>query len=101
MISKHAFDSHVFFCNSGAESIEAAIKFARKKGEDKGKYEIISMKKSFHGRTTGAIKATAQKKYQKGFEPLPGGFKYATFNDIDSVEKLITKKTAAMHSKIL
>lgn len=91
------FGGKVFFCNSGAEANEAAIKLARKWGsENSGKHEIITMEESFHGRTLTTITATGQTKYQKGFEPLTPGFKYAKFNDLGSVQKLITKKTCAI-----
>lgn len=95
-ISEHAFPAKSFFCNSGAEAVEAAIKFARRWGNAQGKYEIITMKHSFHGRTLAAVTATGQEKYHKGFEPLPEGFKYATFNDFASLEALVTDKTAAI-----
>jgi acetylornithine/succinyldiaminopimelate/putrescine aminotransferase len=87
-----------FFCNSGAEANEAAIKLVRKyfyrKKQDR--YEIIVFNHSFHGRTLGTVKATGQKKYQEGFAPLPEGFVYADYNDLSSVEKLINEKTAAI-----
>ncbi|MFA5147968.1 MAG: aspartate aminotransferase family protein [Candidatus Omnitrophota bacterium] len=92
----HSFHGKVFFCNSGAEANEAAIKLARKAGYPLGKYEIITMEGSFHGRTLAAITATAQPKYQEGFGPLPGGFVYAKFNDLQSVLSKITDKTAAI-----
>jgi len=95
-ISDNSFPARTFFCNSGAESIEAAIKFARKHGKPKGKYEIISMRNSFHGRTLAAITATGQEKYHAGFDPLPQGFKYATFNDLENLEEMITPQTAAI-----
>ncbi|MBI5555707.1 MAG: aspartate aminotransferase family protein [Elusimicrobia bacterium] len=96
ILSKH-FGGKVFFCNSGAEANEAAIKLARKWGSENGeKYEIITMEESFHGRTLTTITATGQTKYQKGFEPLTPGFKYAKFNDLGSVQKLITRKTCAV-----
>ncbi len=95
-IIEHSFDGKVFFCNSGAEAIEGAIKLARKVGYPQGKYEIITMEESFHGRTLAAITATAQPKYQEGFGPLPGGFLYAKFNDLESVKSKITEKTAAI-----
>ncbi len=88
--------ARVFFCNSGAEANEGLIKLARLWGHDAGRYEIISMKNSFHGRTLAAITATGQTKYQKGFEPLPQGFVYATYNDLDSVRAQITPRTAAI-----
>jgi acetylornithine aminotransferase/acetylornithine/N-succinyldiaminopimelate aminotransferase len=88
----------VFFCNSGAEANEALIKLVRRYFYDKkeNRYEIITFERSFHGRTLATITATAQPKYQEGFQPLPEGFKYAKFNDIDSVKKLINDKTAAV-----
>ena len=93
-IVKNAFAGKVFFCNSGAEANEAAIKLARR--WQKGRYEIISMSNSFHGRTMGAITATAQPGYHQGFEPMLEGFKYAVFNDINSVKDKITEKTSAI-----
>ncbi len=92
-ISKAAFPARVFFCNSGAEATEAAVKFARKFGHARSRYEIITMKQSFHGRTLAAIAATGQEKVQKGFEPLPEGFRYAELNDLESVKKQLTAKT--------
>lgn len=87
-----------FFCNSGAEANESAIKLARKyfykKGQDR--YEIIAFKNSFHGRTTGALAATGQTKYQEGFKPLMPGVVYAEYNNLTSVEELITDHTCAV-----
>ncbi len=94
-IIKSSFAGTVFFCNSGAEAIEGAIKLARKYGYPK-RYEIISMKKSFHGRTLAAITLTGQPNYHKGFKPLPKGFKYVEFNDFEALKKAVTKKTAAI-----
>jgi len=85
-----------FFCNSGAEANEALIKLARLWGSDEGKYEIISMKNSFHGRTLATLAATGQTKYQDGFEPIPEGFLYAELNNIDSIKKAISGRTAAI-----
>ncbi len=90
-----SFPGKVFFCNSGTEACEAAIKFARAYGKG-DRYEIISMEKSFHGRTLGALSATGQKKYQDGFAPLVEGFNIIPFNDIKAVESAITKKTVAI-----
>jgi len=93
------FGEKVFFANSGSESIEGAIKLARKYSTDKynaSRYEIISFEKSFHGRTLGALAATAQPEKQKLFEPLPSGFKYAVLNDISSVSNLINENTCAI-----
>ena len=86
----------VFFCNSGAEANEAALKLARKWGSGKNKSTIISMLDSFHGRTYAAVTATGQKKYHRNFAPLPPGFLYATFNDLDSVKALIDERTCAI-----
>ncbi len=83
-----------FFANSGAEANEGAIKLARKWG--KGRYEIISALQSFHGRTMGALAATGQEKYQKSFIPVLTGFKYAAFNDIESIKTQINEKTCAI-----
>lgn len=88
----------VFFCSTGAEANEAAIKLARRysrvvKGTDR--YEIITFKQSFHGRTMITLTATGQKKVQMGFDPLPPGFVYADYNDMDSVRSLIGNQTCA------
>jgi acetylornithine/N-succinyldiaminopimelate aminotransferase len=95
-ISKNSFPARSFFCNSGAEATEAAIKFARKYGHDSGRYEVITLKQSFHGRTLVGITATGQDKVKKGFDPLPAGFKYAEMNDLASVTSQITDKTIAI-----
>ncbi|MFC1714522.1 aspartate aminotransferase family protein [Candidatus Poribacteria bacterium] len=94
-----SFADKCFFCNSGAEANEAAIKLARKYskenlGEDK--FEIITMLKSFHGRTITTVTATGQEKYHKGFEPLAPGFKYVPFNDLKATEDAITDNTCAI-----
>lgn len=89
----------VFFCNSGAEANEGAIKLARKYADIKGhpeKYEIITALKSFHGRTLATITATGQTKYQQGFDPLPAGFKYVPLNDLDALRKAIGPNTCAI-----
>jgi predicted acetylornithine/succinylornithine family transaminase len=88
-----------FFCNSGAEANEAAIKLTRKyfyRQQQANRYEIIVFKDSFHGRTLATVTATGQTKYQEGFAPLPAGFVYAQYNDLASVEKLINPNTAAI-----
>lgn len=95
----HSFADRVFFCNSGAEANEAAIKLARRYGHEKhgaDRFEIITMKNSFHGRTMATLTATGQDKVQKGFEPLVPGFVYAPFNDFAAIESLVTDKTAAI-----
>lgn len=86
----------VFFCNSGAEANEALFKIARKWGSADGRYEIITMKNSFHGRTLATMTATGQTKYQQGFAPLMPGFVYADFNQLDSVRAAITPATVAI-----
>ncbi len=86
----------VFFCNSGAEANEGLIKLARLWGSKEGKYEIVTMRQSFHGRTLATLTATGQEKVQTGFAPLPTGFSYANFNDLKSVEEAIHSKTAAV-----
>jgi acetylornithine/N-succinyldiaminopimelate aminotransferase len=94
-----SFADKCFFCNSGAEANEAAIKLARKYSKEhvgEGKYEIITMYKSFHGRTITTITATGQEKYHKGFEPLSPGFKYVPFNDLKAFEDAITDNTCAV-----
>ena len=88
-----------FFCNSGAEANEGALKLARKWGKQKRGddcYEIITFEGSFHGRTMGAVSATAQPKYQAPFLPLVPGFRYAPRNDFEAVESLVSQKTCAI-----
>ncbi|MBN2830964.1 MAG: aspartate aminotransferase family protein [Candidatus Omnitrophica bacterium] len=94
-----SYPSKVFFCNSGAEANEGAIKFARKFG--KGRYEIITFDNSFHGRTLAALSATGQRKYQNGFEPLVEGFKTVKFNDLEAVKGAITDKTVAIMLELI
>ena len=95
-ISENSFGGQCFFCNSGAEANEAAIKLARIHYTDKGKYKIITMNDSFHGRTMATLTATGQPKYHKGFAPLVSGFDYAPFNDLSQVEKLVDDETCAI-----
>ena len=90
-----SFADKAFFSNSGAEANEAAIKLARRWGKSK-RYEIITMKESFHGRTVTTLKATAQTKYQKGFGPFPPGFKYSPFNDLEKLKERVSEKTCAI-----
>ena len=86
-----------FLCNSGAEANEAMIKLARLWGSrNGGRYEVVCMRNSFHGRTLATLSATGQSKVQKGFEPLMPGFAFATFNDLESVKAAVTDKTAAV-----
>lgn len=87
----------VFFCNSGAEANEAAIKLARKWGSaNGGRYEIVTMRQGFHGRTLATVAATAQAWCQEGYDPLPVGFAYATYNDLESVKAVVNEKTVAI-----
>ena len=100
-IIENSFQGKVFFCNSGAEANEGAIKLVRAYGAPKGKYEIITMQDSFHGRTLATVTATGQPKYHKGFEPLPAGFKSVPFNDIKALEEAITEKTQAIMLELI
>jgi predicted acetylornithine/succinylornithine family transaminase len=87
----------VFFCNSGAEANEAAIKLARKWGAaNGGRYEVVTMRQGFHGRTLATLAATAQAWCQEGYDPLPVGFAYADFNDLESVKAAVNDKTVAI-----
>jgi predicted acetylornithine/succinylornithine family transaminase len=93
---RSGFDGKCFFCNSGTEANEAAIKLARLNGHTEKRYKIITMLNSFHGRTMGALSATAQPKYHQGVEPMLAGFRYAPFGDIDAVSKLVDNETIAI-----
>jgi acetylornithine/N-succinyldiaminopimelate aminotransferase len=98
-LTENSFADRVFFCNSGAEANEAAIKLARKYFKDKGesgRYRIVTMEKSFHGRTMATLSATGQDKIRKGFEPILEGFDYIPFNDIDALRKSIGPSTCAV-----
>lgn len=92
---RSGFAGQCFFCNSGTEAIEAAIKLARLNGRP-GRYKIISMIDSFHGRTFGALTATGQPKYHQGLDPLLAGFAYAPFGDLEAVARLIDAETCAI-----
>lgn len=100
LIAASGFASRVFFCNSGAEANEAAIKlvrrFAANAGRPPERRTIISFQGSFHGRTLATVTATAQPKYQQGFEPLPGGFRYAPFNDVAGFDAVFGDDVAAV-----
>ncbi|MBO4242972.1 MAG: aspartate aminotransferase family protein [Clostridiales bacterium] len=102
-LCRYSFADKCFFSNSGAEANEAAIKLARGyfyyKGEDR--YEIITAKMSFHGRTMGTIAATGQEKFRKPFEPNLPGFKYVTYNDMDELESAVTPNTAAVMLELI
>lgn len=93
------FADRVFFCNSGAEANEASIKIARRYAWQRGETErvnIITFDQSFHGRTYGALTATAQPKYHEGFGPMPGGFLYAPYGDVAALEAMVDAHTAAV-----
>jgi len=95
----HSFADKVFFCNSGAEANEAAIKLARRYAHQRygaERFEILTMRNSFHGRTLATLTATGQEKVQQGFEPLMPGFRYVPFNDLEAVEKAVSDATAAV-----
>jgi predicted acetylornithine/succinylornithine family transaminase len=93
MLVEHSFAEKVFFCNSGAEANEGAIKLARKYSKDKfgpERYEIVTALNSFHGRTLGALSATGQKKFQAGFEPMLEGFRIVPFGDFDALKEAVS-----------
>lgn len=100
LVKSSGFAERAFFCNSGAEANEAAIKLARKYAANNGRApdhrEIITFQGSFHGRTLATVTATAQPKYHAGFEPLPQGFVYCPFNDEAAIRKAVTEKTCAI-----
>ncbi len=95
LLSERSFGGQAFFCNSGAEANEAAIKLARLH-TPKERYKIITFEGGFHGRTLGALTATAQPKYHEGLGPLVAGFSYAPFGDLEAVERLIDRETCAI-----
>ena len=99
LLAEHSFADKVFFCNSGAEANEAAIKLARKYSKehlDKKKFEIITALNSFHGRTLATVSATGQEKFQKGFEPLVSGFRHVPYNDMDAIISGLNEHTCAV-----
>jgi predicted acetylornithine/succinylornithine family transaminase len=99
LLCTHSFADKVFFCNSGAEANEAAIKLTRKYAKEhygQERFEIITALNSFHGRTLATVTATGQEKFQTGFEPLMPGFRYVPFNDINALQSAITKNTCAV-----
>jgi acetylornithine aminotransferase/acetylornithine/N-succinyldiaminopimelate aminotransferase len=95
LLVANSFADRIFLANSGAEVNEAAIKLARKHGGP-GRYEIISLEGSFHGRTLATVAATGQARFHKGFEPLPEGFVHAPFGDLAALERMISAKTCAI-----
>jgi acetylornithine/N-succinyldiaminopimelate aminotransferase len=99
LLTDHCFADKAFFCNSGAEANEGAIKLARKYAQTahgQGKGNIVSLKNSFHGRTLATLTATGQTKYQKGYEPLPAGFSYVEMNDPEELKGAVNEYTAAV-----
>jgi predicted acetylornithine/succinylornithine family transaminase len=99
LLVEHSFGDKVFFCNSGAEANEAAIKLARRyswKKYGEGRSDIIAMENSFHGRTMATLSATGQTKFQIGFSPLLEGFTFVPFNDRAALEKAISERTCAI-----
>ena len=97
LVELSGLEGKVFFCNSGAEANEAAIKLARKWGsQNGGRYEIVTMRQGFHGRTLATVAATAQAWCQESYDPLPVGFAYADFNDLESVKAAVNEKTVAV-----
>lgn len=95
-IGKTSFGGKSFFCNSGAEANEAAIKLARKWGSAHNRFEIITAYQSFHGRTLAAVTATGQEKYHEGFAPLVPGFKYVPFGNFEALRDAVGNATAAV-----
>ena len=100
LLSARSGGRKAFFCNSGAEASETALKLARKWGHERGgpeRYEIITCDGSFHGRTMGALSATGQTKFHRGFDPMLPGFRYVPFNDSKALEAAITPQTCAVY----
>jgi acetylornithine/N-succinyldiaminopimelate aminotransferase len=99
LLVSNSFADKAFFCNSGTEAVEGAIKLARRYAREvlkQERFEIITMRGSFHGRTYGSLSATAQEKFHKGFEPIVPGFQYVPFNDIGAVESAVNARTCAV-----
>ncbi|MEA1971370.1 MAG: acetylornithine transaminase [Thermodesulfobacteriota bacterium] len=104
LLVENSFADKAFFCNSGAEANEAAIKLARKyayENMDEDRYRIVTMKNSFHGRTLATVTATGQEKFQKGFDPLPSGFGYVPFDDLASLEMAVTEDVCAVMVEVI
>ena len=95
LLSERSFGGQAFFCNSGTEANEAAIKLVRLRSDGK-RYKIITFKGGFHGRTMGSVSATAQPKYHEGLGPMVAGFQYAPHGDLEAVEKLIDEHTGGI-----
>lgn len=101
LVAVSGLGGKVFFGNSGAEANEAAIKLARKYGAESGRYEIITFRQSFHGRTLATVTATGQAWCQEGYNPLPVGFSYADYNDLESVKAAINGNTVAIMLEVV
>lgn len=104
LLTEHSHFDQVFFCNSGAEANEAAIKLVRRyvqKVKKQEVYEIVTFKQGFHGRTLGTLSATGQTKIQDGFFPLVSGFRYLPYNDIDAINSLSGQKTSAVMLEVV
>lgn len=97
-LCEHSFADRVFFCNSGAEANEAAIKLARRYGSEqaRGRNEVITAFNSFHGRTLATMTATGQEKIRLGYDPLPAGFRHVPFDDLEAAEAAVDRRTAAI-----
>lgn len=99
LLTEHSFADQVFFCNSGAEANEAALKLAKKYAQDRAqpqRYEVVSLQDSFHGRTIATLSATGQSKLHEGFRPLLPGFSYLPANDVQAAAELIGERTCAV-----
>ncbi len=99
LLVRHSFADRVFFCNSGAEANEAAIKLARKYAHDTGhpgRFHVLSAVGSFHGRTLAALAATGQPKYHQGFEPLPDGFRHVPYGDVEALAAAMDERVCAV-----
>lgn len=98
-LTGHSFADRVFFCNSGAEANEAAIKLARKYFKDQGRperFRVVSMKQSFHGRSMATLSATGQEKVRKGYDPILEGFDFVVYNDIEDLSRMVGPSTCAV-----
>ncbi len=100
LVAASGFAARAYLCNSGTEANEAAIKLVRKHAAERGRTAdqrvILSFSGSFHGRTLAAVTATAQPKYHQGYEPLPAGFRYSAFNDIDALDQVLSDDVAGV-----
>jgi acetylornithine aminotransferase/acetylornithine/N-succinyldiaminopimelate aminotransferase len=99
LLVEHSFADRVFFCNSGAEANEAALKVVRKYAKERlstDRYEVVATNNSFHGRTLATVSATGQPKYHHGFEPLMPGFKHVPYNDLRAMQRAVDGRTAAI-----